>query len=180
MTWTVDEIYFQWLTEHVNFNYGRPNGKTYIGLMGQLHTKEFVWVVANDDNRLEDAAALRHQFLNESGITNYEESFLLGDPPLSILEVIIALSERCAFAGGGDPRDWAWRLIENLELHKMADPEAPRQAEKIDDILETLIWRNYEPDGVGGFFPLNHPEENQTKVEIWYQMNAYIDERLEQ
>jgi hypothetical protein len=32
---------------------------------------------------------------------------------------------------------------------------------------------------VGGFFPLTHPNDDQRKVEIWYQMNAYLDE-LEQ
>lgn len=177
MTWTVDEIYFQWLTEHINFGYGRPNGKTYIGLMGQLHSKEFVWLIANDDNRLQDAQALRHQFLEESGISNYKGDFVNNNPPISVLEIIIALSDRLSFIDGGDPRNWAWRLIENLDLHKCSDPEAPRQSEMIDEILETLIWRNYEPDGSGGFFPLTHPDDNQTQVEIWYQMNAYIEEK---
>lgn len=175
MTQTIDEVYFTWLTDRVDFDFGKPNGKTYVDLMGQLHSKEFVWVVPNDDNRLEDADALRHQFVNEAGITN-PGNLLLGVPPLSVLEVILGLSHRCAFAGGGTPPNWAWRLIENLELHNMYDPVTRRKAEQIDDILDTLIYRNYEPDGVGGFFPLTHPKENQTKVEIWYQMNAYLDE----
>src|SRR5688572_10966654 len=115
MTWNVEQIYFEWLTEQINFGYGRPGGKTYIDLMSQLHTKEFVWNVANDDNRLQDALALRHEFLNDSGITNSGD-FILCVPPLSVLEVIIALSRRCAFAGDGEPRNWAWKLVENLDL----------------------------------------------------------------
>lgn len=178
MTQTVDEVYFTWLTDRIDFDFGRTNGRTYIDLMGQLHSKEFVWVVPNDDNRLEDAMALRHQFVNDTGITN-PGNLLLGVPPLSVLEVILGLSHRCAFAGGGTPPNWAWRLIENLDLQNMADPVSTRKAERIDDILDTFIYRNYEPDGSGGLFPLTHPNGNQKEVEIWYQMNAYLDE-LEQ
>lgn len=177
MTQTIDEVYFTWLTDRIDFNFGRSNGRTYIDLMGQLHSKEFIWVVANDDNRLEDAMGLRRQFINEIGIKNPSNlNLLMGIPSLSVLEVILALSHRCAFNGGGYPPNWAWRMIENLDLHNMSDPVSPRKQEKIDDILETFIWRNYEPDGVGGLFPLAHPKENQTKVEIWYQMQAYLDE----
>ena len=58
----------------------------------------------------------------------------------------------------------------------MYDPISKRKSIKIDDILDTLIWRTYEYDGIGGFFPLTNAEEDQTKVEIWYQMAAYINE----
>lgn len=178
MTQTVEQVYFLWLADHVDFNYGKNNGKTYVDLAGQLHTKEFVWIVANDDNRLEDAQALRHLFISESGITKYG-NFLDNDPPLSVLEVIVGLADRCAFTDGGNPRQWAWRLIDNLDLNKMSDPMSTRDQEVVDDILETLIYRQYEMDGSGGFFPLKHPEENQKNVEIWYQMNSYIEELLE-
>lgn len=177
MTLPIEKVYFTWLCDRVNIGFGKPSGKTYVDLLGQLHTKEFVWVVPNDDNRLEDAMGLRYHFLNETGITK-DDGLTNGIPPFSVLEVIVSLSERCAFAGEGYPPDWAWQLIENLELHKMSDPVSPRQQEEIDAVLENLIWRNYDPDGTGGFFPLSHPETNQTKIEIWYQMNAYIDEQL--
>lgn len=173
MNRTIEDIYFTWLTDRIEF--GRSNGSTYNDLMHILHEKEFVWVVPNDDNRLEDAMALRHQFLDETAIKTPGD-LLIGVPPLSVLEVILGLSLRCAFNGGGYPPEWAWRLIENLDLHKMSDPVTLRKRDRIEDILETLIYRNYEPDGVGGFFPLTHPNDDQRKVEIWYQMNAYLDE----
>ena len=34
----------------------------------------------------------------------------------------------------------------------------------------------YERDGQGGFFPLKYPTEDQTKKEIWDQMNLYVNE----
>lgn len=178
MTWNVEQIYFDWLTEHINFAYGKTRGKTYIDLMSQLHTKEFVWFVPNDHNRIEDAMALRHEFLDTANVSNAGD-FALGVPPLSVLEVIVSLSRRCAFADNGDPRNWAWKLVENLGLDKMSDPVSLRKTDIVDDILEKLIWRNYEPDGEGGFFPLTHPNNNQTKIELWYQMNAYLEEEFE-
>lgn len=58
----------------------------------------------------------------------------------------------------------------------MFDPLTVRNERKIDDTIETLMFRTYGPDGKGGFFPLSHPKEDQTKIEIWYQMSAYINE----
>jgi hypothetical protein len=71
---------------------------------------------------------------------------------------------------------WAWKLIKNLKLHNMYDPLTSRKVDIIDEKIEALIWRTYEPDGSGGFFPLKNAKEDQTKVEIWYQMNAYVIE----
>jgi hypothetical protein len=178
MTQAIEQVYFTWLCDRVNYCYGRNRNKTFLDLMGQLHSKEFVWVVPNDDNRLEDAENLRYQFVHEVGINN-PDVLLRDGSPFSVLEIIISLSDRLAFLDGGMSVDWAWKLIENLDLGKYSDPVGPRDQEDIDGILEALIWRTYEPDGLGGFFPLNHPSENQTKVEIWTQMNAYIAEKLE-
>lgn len=178
MTLPINEVYFTWLCDHVNVAYGRPTDKTFHSLLGLLHGKEFIWIVPNDDNRLEDAMDLRHAFFNENRVTNSRD-LLNGVPPLSVLEVIIGLTERLSFLDGGDPKDWAWRLIENLGLHKQCDPITPRREEYIEDKLETLIWRTYEQDGIGGFFPLAFPQEDQTKVEIWHQMSAYLAEQLE-
>jgi hypothetical protein len=46
----------------------------------------------------------------------------------------------------------------------------------VNTILHDLIWRDYHPDGRGGFFPLQNPDVDQTKVEIWHQLNAYVSE----
>jgi len=50
------------------------------------------------------------------------------------------------------------------------------KAEQVDEILESLIWRTYDPDGHGGFFPLRRPKGDQTEEEIWHQMNLYVGE----
>ena len=48
--------------------------------------------------------------------------------------------------------------------------------ENIDEILNKFIDRTYRASGYGGLFPLRHSKEDQRKVEIWYQMAAYLIE----
>ena len=161
--------YLHWLIPQVREGAGHQH-KTYSDLLELMHAKEFVWLVPNDDNRIVDGLDLRAEFIDESDAPGDLSSEMLG--ACSVLEVLIGL----AFAAGGEEESWAWQLLDNLELVKMHDPISTRKARKTDEILETLIWRRYEPDGQGGFFPLAFPEEDQTKLEIWYQMSAYISE----
>lgn len=173
----IEEAYFEYLCDQVNIEYGKPTDKTYIQLLDLLNSKEFVWLIPNDDNRVLDGMDIRHLFYNVHHFGNPKKRFI--DKPVSVLEVIIGLSNRLGFLDGGGPPDWAWRLIENLDLHKMWDPLSTRKREIIDDRLDVLIWRRYEPDGAGGFFPLAFPDRNQLKEEIWHQMNSYLAEQLQ-
>ncbi len=164
----IDHEYYDWLTSQVEI----PNGKSYNAVFERMHSIEFVWTVPNDDNRVQDGLDLRYEFLNGRDL-KFNTTSLTG---VTLLEVLIALSRRVAFTAGGDQEKWAWQLLKNLQLHKKSDPLTEAGIAKVNDILDTLIWRTYQRDGRGGFFPLNHPEEDQTKVEIWYQMNAYAIE----
>jgi hypothetical protein len=161
----IDIEYYDWLVAQIHI----PNGKTYKELFDRLHNLEFVWTVPNDDNRLADGYELRYEFSEK----HRDE---IGPPFVTLLEVLIGLSRRTSFTSGGHSYRWAWRLLKNLQLTKMYDPLSLEKSDKIDEILYTLVWRTYRWDGLGGFFPLKYPKEDQAKVEIWSQMNAYVME----
>lgn len=168
--WT--EAYFHWLVPQTST--GGHQHHTYVDVLRLMHQKEFVWLVPNDDNRIVDAKDLRGEFLRE---TNAPMTILMDHfGYVSVLEVLIAVSRRLAFLAGESAEGWAWQLMENLDLHRMSDPLSKRKAKRVDEILEKLVWRTYDPDGQGGFFPLAWSERDQTKVEIWYQMQAYVGE----
>jgi hypothetical protein len=166
MTTQTNNEYFEWLTSQIYIN----NNRTYNDLFERLHETEFIWTIANDDNRVQDGLDLRAEFLDA----------VRGEAELpqgaSVLEVLIALSRTMAFTAGGNPRIWAWKLLRNLKLNKSTDPLTGEKAARVEEILEALIWRTYSRNGQGGFFPLREPHEDQTKVELWYQMNAYVME----
>lgn len=172
------EDYLRWLAPQIRSNSGRSYG----GLLEIMFEKEFIWLAptANDANRVGDGLDLRVEFCRSQNFAFSEVGAFLDKeapiPPCSFLEVLIALSRRLEFNAGGSAEDWALQLVANLHLHRIADPVGRRKVERAHEILDTCIFRNYSPDGMGGFFPLRWPEEDQTKVEIWYQMAYYIDE----
>jgi hypothetical protein len=167
--------YFEWLRSQVHVPTAKQK-QYYLSVLNRLHNREFVWTIPNDDNRLEDGRALRAEWAGGS-----DHPFQQG---VSILEVFVAFSRHLEFQAGGQACYWAWRFIENLGLHRFPDGASNREereerARMIEDILDTFVWRQYKRDGTGGIFPLAWPEEDQTKVELWYQMHAYLHEMQE-
>jgi hypothetical protein len=158
--------YFLWLIAQIGIP--QRNRNTYNDLFMRLYETEFVWIVPHDDNRLQDGIELRYEFDGK----NIDFS----DMPVSMLEVLIALSRRVAWTTDRSPEFWAWQLLDNLRLTKSSDPLVGRKAERVEEVLEAVIWRTYDQDGNGGFFPLKYPRDDQTKREIWDQMNAYVNE----
>jgi len=144
-----------------------------------LYETEFVWFIPNDDNRVGDGLDIRVEYFREIG--NTENAQALKEEwrlawPCSVLEILVGLSRRLAWLASGSAEGWAWQLLCNLDLHHYKDPLSRRKERAVHDILYALIWRTYHPDGTGGFFPLTWPRGDQTKIEIWYQMHAYVKE----
>lgn len=172
----LDEQYFKWLYHQVASVRLKNPARTYWSLLRHIFTKEFVWLVPNDDNRVEDGRDLRYEFIEEVNVDPDPEWIGVG---CSMLEMLIGLSRRLAFEAEGEPRDWFWKLIENLDLRNYSDAyyKHKSQAEVVDHVLDAVIWRTYDTDGYGGLFPLQNPKEDQCEVELWYQMSCYILER---
>lgn len=170
MTERAHQAYIGWLAQQIEPNRQR----NFDELLRIMHAKEFIYVMAHDDSRMQDARDVRSDCFREFQVKPYVSTDILG--PISVLEILIALSRRMGFMTSDPPGEWAWILLQNLELHKYSGRISRRWAEEINDILERLIWRQYTPDGQGGFFPLAWPEEDQREVELWYQMAAYLAE----
>ena len=166
----LDELYFRWLYSQVGSVEATNRSKTYWKLLKQLHIKEFVWIVPNDDNRAEDGRDLRLEFLDEEGVTPSSDWLRLG---CSMFELLVGLSRRLSFQADGEPRGWFWHLMDNLGLRIYSDAKIV-STDRIDEILERVIWRTYESDGTGGLFPLKYPAKDQREVELWYQLSAYL------
>ncbi len=163
MTGLNEHKYLIWLENQIT----PDRDRMYTDLFSALFEKEFIWITPNDDNRIADAMDIRCEFFRRHGALTRA---------CSVLEVIIGISRRMSFAAGGDSDRWAWQLIANLELGRMTGHIGRVRAEHIDEILERFIWRLYKPDGTGGLFPLAWPKADQRKIELWYQMCAYIEE----
>jgi hypothetical protein len=139
---------------------------------------EFYSLIPNDDNRGEDGKQLRLEFIEEVGPT-WAPSLPQG--PCTVLEMMIGLSRRLEFETMSSrwersPAEWFWVLIDNLGL-EWCDNFAYKSVTKVSQTREKvsqMLERHYDFDGNGGLFPLNNPKKDQRRVEIWYQMSAYV------
>jgi len=174
----VDQDYFHWLCEQICVE--QPE-KSYWLLAKDLHRSVFYSLVPHDENRAADGIALREEYLSEINAPKY----IRIDGECSVLEMLIGLARRMDFETGDAEHDtdatslWFWEMIVNLGLDEYSDDNYVRNEGVlvVDTVIEHFLERDYRWDGLGGLFPLNSAEEDQRKVEIWYQMNAYLTEK---
>jgi hypothetical protein len=172
----LDELYFQWLYEQVA---DPEQDLTFWNVLRVLYTTQFAWHVPNDENRVGDAKALREKFIDTQGIRLRRSDREWAEMGCSMLEVMVALAERLEFlTDKGRVHYWFWVLMGNIGISEFDDSRYEAGLEEhVQDVLEMVIQRYYEPDGRGGFFPLKRPREDQREVELWYQLSEYVTER---
>lgn len=179
MTKPLDELYFEWLYSQVAQVEVKNLVRSHWRLLNILYRTEFVWIIANDDNRMEDGRDLRREFVEELELDRPDDEWMhIG---CSMLEMCISLSRRLSFEDEEEKDtsvDWFWHLMANIGLRIFTDSELhdEQKEEYVSYILEEVIWRNYHYDGRGGLFPLRDPHEDQRGVELWYQLSSYLME----
>jgi len=174
----LEDSYFTWLYGQIGVIHAKNPSRTHWSLAKQLHTKEFVWFIPNDDNRREDGRDLRFEFLVEQDIEDPGPTWMgLG---CSMLEMLLGLARRLSFeADEGEAYDWFWQLLDNLDIaHYSDDRYTNKVYAEVEEVLDRVIWRTYAPDGRGGLFPLSETHDDQRKVEIWYQLAAYLSTEI--
>jgi hypothetical protein len=146
----------------------------------RLHNTEFRYTISKDRNRAKDGIDLRYRFaLTEDQKYSYRSIMDYLDGPCSVLEMMIALSIRCEETIMDDPNvgdrtgQWFWGMITNLGLGAMVDTRF--DSRRVDEIIETFLDREYEPDGKGGLFTIRRCDKDLRSVEIWYQLCWYLD-----
>lgn len=172
--------YFDWMCQLVS-------DKQYIGdrsyskLLSKLHNIPFTYTIDMDGNRAADGIDLRYRFGYERNYEDYIIASFLDDKPCSVLEMIVALALRCETIMedpdyGDRTGEWFWGMIESLGLESMDDTSFNR--DYVDDVIDIFLSRDYRRDGRGGLFTIKHPKRDLRTVEIWYQMNWYLDSIL--
>ena len=176
----LDERYLEWLYGQVAPVKARPRTRTFWSLFRQLYGTIFVAIVAHDENRCADAKDLRYEFLAENEDLQGDLDWMRS--PCTMLELLIILARHLAFEMDDAPIIWFWHLLDQIGLKQFNDREYQLHPDPVEEevsrILDRVIWRNYEPNGRGGLFPLRNSDRDQRKVELWYQLNAYLLEQF--
>ena len=159
-----------------------PYVENHTVLLDILCRTDFRWSVPNDDNRALDGTEIRYNYQEEFSIpyAEIEELLLL---PCSVIEVICGLAIRMDEIMR-DPVEphinrWFWELIGNLGLLEFSDQSYKKGAWSpldVKKILDIFMDRTYDELGRGGLFPRICCDKNQKEVELFSQMNGYINE----
>lgn len=127
-----------------------------------------------DGNRAEDGLSLRARYEDETGYSS-----MMQNRPCSVLEMMVALAVRCEedimtddVYGDRTPY-WFDSMIFSLGLSGMTDPHYDE--EYVADILYKFLYRQYGSNGRGGLFTINNPNIDVRSMEIWMQLNWYLN-----
>lgn len=167
--------YFNWLYDKVIHS-----KRSYRKLLWRLNEIPFTYILMMDENRLEDGLDLRYRFGYEDNIPQVEIVNCLDISECSVLEMMAALAIRCEESIMNDPEvgdrtsKWFMDMLDNLGLSSMDDSNFNQDA--VDRKVDIFLNRQYAPDGKGGLFHLRNCTDDLRKVQIWYQMNWYLNE----
>lgn len=174
-----DRSYFYWLIDtYVSRKDRRRHHPRYSCLLDQMYRKEYYFVVPMDENRAGDGLYLRDTYLMNQ--PNPVGSVSGG--PCSFLEFLIGVALRLEYMLMDEncvpASEYFWELADRLRLTDYPDVAYSDDSTglMVDLIMTDFMDRTYSRCGEGGLFPLRPPCKDQTKVEVWYQLNAYVNE----
>lgn len=171
------ETYLKWMSLQVV-----PDAKErreYERLLNALNESMFYFSIPMDENRMRDGIDLRYRFAYENGYTNDEMSNALNhNNSCSMLEMMVALAlkgdERILYDyETGSKADYIFKImLDSLQLSCMINRNF--DSRYIDTRIDCLLTHDYDYDGAGGLFTIQNPRKDMRSVEIWYQMNWYL------
>ena len=171
-------LYIDWMYQLVVDD--RYSNQSYHKLFAQLYDTEFTYTIPMDGNRAEDGIDLRYRFGREYHFEDAMVTAYLNDRPCSVLEMMVALAIRCEDHIMDDPDignrtgQWFWNMLVSLGLGAMNDVRF--DPDYVDDVIERLLDHDYQANGEGGLFTVEYARYDMRSIEIWYQMNCYLNE----
>lgn len=174
----IEYEYREWL---VSLAFGLCEGfGDYRELFEYLYSREFVYIVPKDRNRAADGICLRDAFADAYGYSGIRDNLNM---PCNVLEIVISVADRCEkqFMTDAELGDrtgmWIYAMLGSLGVVDLTDGYFDVSVAR--RVVDTLLARTYCRNGHGGLFTVKNRKVDMRKVEIWYQMNYYLDEVCE-
>lgn len=150
--------YFNWLCNKV------CSDDEYIDLLSILDEYDYIWYLFLDENRAKGGLKLRNQYADETGIFAQD----VRTSNCTLLEMLIGLSELMSDQiDGMEASECFWIMIDNLGLRSVS-------LDKAHTIIQNFLSNNYS-NTKGGLFPLNNYYGDVRGLDLYSQMNAWIE-----
>lgn len=176
--------YFDWLKNTVDPFVGRGTHDRFFSI---LHSMAYVPIMELDNNREMDGIGLRDIYCRGYGLDSLGSDLVI-DSPCSVLEFLVALANRMDYIYSPTEKRYLselfWEILNNVGIYYQTTTDDCFERDPlkfqthIQKTIDTIMDRTYRPDGTGNLFPLKNPKEDQRNVEIWYQMNQYLIEKM--
>lgn len=165
--------YLQWLL----WRCGLERERRYDRLFESLHGMDFIYCLDRDENREVDGLDLRDQYEIPSIYREYDKDFY--NKKCSVMEMLVALAIRVDDDIVGDPgeehpEEFFMEMIKNLGLGAHKDNRF-RKAD-VECIIYRWMRRKFRSNGEESPFPVRDDPRDQRDLEIWDQVNSYINE----
>lgn len=170
--------YFEWMVSMLVPNFDKR--VEYSKLLETLNIVEFTPSMDMDINRLKDGLGLRYRFGMEIAVDRMVVVNYLDVSPCSMLEMMCALSLRIEETIMSDPMVgdrtpfWFGEMINSLGFLDQNDYNFNYNWVMFK--LNVFNQRQYDSNGRGGLFTINDVSIDVRNLEIWYQMNLYINQ----
>lgn len=182
----IKDLYFDYLLDKIDGEYFKVDN--YIRTLEYLYHRDFYWSIPMDENRYSDGMDLRDRFIDwycdEFGSTlSLTEIYDNFNKNCNVLEVMVALALRCEEDIMSDSYTenctgkWFAEMFDSLGLTFMDDSSYDEEC--VNYIVTRFLNRKYERNGKGGLFTVPNIEYDLRDVEIWYQLNWYLNYILE-
>lgn len=151
----------------------------YSKLLETLNNIEFTPSIDMDYNRAKDGMSLRYRFANENNLDDETISYCITGP-CSMLEMMCALSLRMEETIMTDPNIgdrtpfWFGTMLSSMGFLEQNNNNF--DITYIMSKIKLFNERKYCRNGQGGLFTIKDSKVDLRKMEIWYQMNRYIQE----
>lgn len=175
----VTEQYYDWLYKIVCGEW-EPRNLSFHSLLMFLYNRDYIPACEMDECRATDGMNLRYRFATENNIPYAKIDASFYDIPCSMLEMMVGLAIRIEehimedSSAGNRVGQWFWNMVVSLGLAAMDDSRFDRY--RADTIIDRFLSRTYQPNGAGGLFTLDHPVDDMRRIDIWYQLMAYLNE----
>lgn len=165
--------YLEWLI----WRCGLEKEQRFNRLFEILHNINFVFYMGRDENREIDGFDLREKYEIPDVYLDFEEDFI--NRECSVMEMLVALSIRVdsdiiGDPGEENPSEFFIKMLENLGLDRFEGERFKRV--DVCYIVDRWLRRGFDHNGYGSPFPVKMDHRDQRKLEIWDQVNSYINE----
>lgn len=175
----IKQQYFNWLIHMISPTENDAYYYNHIELLKTLYFTNYIPDNYLDKNRYEDGLVFRTRFAEDIN-ADENDVYRYLDEPCSLLEMMVALANRCEDTIMSDPdkgnRTYIWfnEMLSSLDVINQTNNIF--NLDYVEKRIDIFLNKQYDSNGHGGLFTVTETSIDMRTKDIWYQMQAFLCE----